>query len=121
MIILNEQKSHVDTFLLKVLYLINTEVNVMGKYEFKTSSVCAQFIRFDLDGEIIHNVQFIGGCNGNLQAISKLIEGQNAHDVIRLLEGNDCGGRGTSCADQLTIGLSRALEHEAKAQAEQTE
>ena len=84
----------------------------MGKYEFKTSSVCAQYIRFDLDDEIIHNVQFIGGCDGNLSAISKLIEGQNANAVISLLRGNDCGGRGTSCADQLTIGLERALAHE---------
>ena len=87
----------------------------MGKYEFKTSSVCSQYIRFDLDGETIHNVQFIGGCSGNLQAISKLIEGQNANTVIDLLKGNDCGGRGTSCADQLTIGLSRALLHERQA------
>ena len=84
----------------------------MGKYEFKTSSVCSQYIRFDLDGETIHNVQFIGGCSGNLQAISRLIEGSNAHTVIDLLKGNYCGGRGTSCADQLTIGLERALKHE---------
>ena len=63
------------------------------------------------DGKL-HDVKFEGGCNGNLKAIGKLLEGADALDTVKILEGNECGGKGTSCADQLTIGIKRALAHE---------
>ena len=74
---------------------------------FKTRGTCASQISFDLVDGTIHNVKFTGGCNGNLKAISKLCEGQTATHIITLLQGNTCGMRSTSCADQLT----KAIEH----------
>ena len=82
----------------------------MTKYTFQTSGVCSQEISFMLDDQNrVHNVQFLGGCPGNLLAIGKLIEGADASHVATLLKGNDCGGRGTSCADQLSRALTQAL------------
>ena len=79
-------------------------------YSFKTSGTCAREIHFDLDeNNKAHNVSFVGGCNGNLKAISKLIEGMEATKVIEILEGNTCGNRPTSCADQLTKALKERL------------
>ena len=80
------------------------------KYSFRTRGVCARNITFDLEDGIVKNVIFMGGCNGNLKAISKLIEGMDAQKVIEILKGNDCGGRGTSCADQLAIALEEAMK-----------
>ena len=82
------------------------------EYSYKTKDVCASRINFELDDGIIKNVQFVGGCNGNLRAISKLIEGMEAEKVINLLAGNTCGFKKTSCADQLTIALKKALAGE---------
>lgn len=82
------------------------------KHTFKTKGVCASRINFDLEDGIISNVQFVGGCNGNLSAISKLIEGMKAEKVIELLSGNTCGFKKTSCADQLTIALKMAINGE---------
>jgi uncharacterized protein (TIGR03905 family) len=79
-------------------------------YEYKTKGTCSQSIQFDLDGDIIHNVQFFGGCNGNLKAIAKLVEGQRAEAIEKILKGNTCGFRSTSCADQLAIALRKALD-----------
>ncbi len=82
----------------------------MTKYTFQTSGVCSQEISFTLDEQNrVHNVQFLGGCPGNLLAIGKLVEGAEASHVATLLKGNDCGGRGTSCADQLSRALTQAL------------
>lgn len=79
------------------------------KYEYTTSGVCSRKIHFELDSENkIHNVSFEGGCNGNLKAISKLVEGMDKDKVISLLEGNTCGMRNTSCADQFTKALKEA-------------
>lgn len=58
-------------------------------------------IDFDIDGGKLYNVQFLGGCNGNLKAIGKLVEGKDAKEVASILRGNTCGMKGTSCADQL--------------------
>lgn len=80
------------------------------KYSYKTKGVCASFISFELEGNILSNVEFFGGCNGNLKAISKLVEGMEAEKVIELLSGNTCGFKKTSCADQLTLALKEALE-----------
>ena len=83
----------------------------MKHISYNTHGTCARIINFDLDdNNVIHNVTFIGGCNGTLKAISKLIEGQNAIDVANLLKGNLCGNRNTSCADQLSNAILDALK-----------
>ena len=80
------------------------------KYKFRTRGVCASFINFELNDGIISSVSFNGGCNGNLKAISRLVEGQNAEDVINILKGNTCGFKSTSCADQFAIALRSAID-----------
>ena len=87
----------------------------MNTYIYTPKYVCSREIRFGLEGGRVHNLRFIGGCDGNLKAIGKLLEGREAEEVIRLLKGNDCGGRGTSCADQLACALEEALEEEKSA------
>ena len=82
----------------------------MKEYTFEVSGVCSQEVSFALDEQNrVHNVRFLGGCPGNLLAIGKLIEGADASHVATLLKGNDCGGRGTSCAEQLSRALTQAL------------
>ena len=81
----------------------------MKHYEFQPRGVCAKLIQFDLEDGKLHNVHFLGGCPGNLQAIGKLIEGADAEKIAHLLKGNHCATRGTSCADQLAIALEEAL------------
>ena len=82
-------------------------------YQYRTQQVCARAVDFDLTDGNVHNVRFQGGCNGNLKAISTLLEGMPAQEVISKLAGNTCNGRPTSCADQLTIALEDALKREA--------
>ena len=83
----------------------------MKNYSYTPHGVCSRRIDFALDEEgRLHNVTFTGGCPGNLLAIGKLVEGQSAKDIAALLRGNDCGGRGTSCADQLAIAIGAALQ-----------
>lgn len=83
----------------------------MKTYSFTPHGVCSTNITFSLDDQgNIHDLAFRGGCNGNLKAISKLLEGRPAKEAADILRGNDCGGRGTSCADQLSRGLTKALE-----------
>ncbi len=77
-------------------------------HSFTTRGVCSRQIDFDIVDGKVHNVSFVGGCNGNLKAISKLIEGQSVDWVVSVLEGNTCGKRSTSCADQLTQALKAA-------------
>jgi uncharacterized protein (TIGR03905 family) len=69
---------------------------------YKPEMVCCREIQFDLDEDVVHNLKFEGGCNGNLKALAILLEGKNARTVIDLLKGNSCGTRQTSCMDQLT-------------------
>ena len=76
--------------------------------DYRTRGVCAQLIHFELDGDIVKNVQFLGGCNGNLQGISKLVNGMKVDDVIARLEGIRCGNKMTSCPDQLAQALKQA-------------
>ena len=78
------------------------------QYEYKTKGTCSQRILFELNDGIVSNVQFIGGCNGNLQGIGKLVEGMNVDEVIARVEGISCGGRPTSCPDQLAQALKEA-------------
>lgn len=72
---------------------------------YKTKGVCAQQIEFDVDGDIVKSVSFIGGCNGNTQGVAKLVEGMNIDEVINRLEGIKCGFKATSCPDQLATAL----------------
>ncbi len=73
---------------------------------YKTSGVCSREISFDVVDGRVYNVSYVGGCNGNLQGIGRLVEGLSVEEVIDKLEGIHCGGRPTSCPDQ----LSRALK-----------
>ncbi len=82
----------------------------MFHYEYKTQNVCSQLIKLDLDGDAVRNVIFIGGCSGNLKAIGKLVEGMKADQLVKLLRGNTCGSKKTSCADQLAIAVQQACE-----------
>lgn len=70
-------------------------------YSYRTKGVCAMEIKFDIDNDVITNVSFVGGCNGNLKAISKLVDGMKVDEIEDKLLGNTCGMKGTSCADQL--------------------
>lgn len=80
-------------------------------YNYKTEGTCSRQISFDIDDEgKLHNVSFVGGCNGNLKAIGKLVEGQDAKHVVELLSGNQCGPRPTSCADQLARAIKEVLK-----------
>ena len=87
----------------------------MSIYTYTPKYVCSREIRFGLEDGKVHDLRFVGGCDGNLKAIGKLLEGHDAAEAIRLLKGNDCGGRGTSCADQLALALEAALEEEQSA------
>lgn len=80
------------------------------KYTYKPTMVCAQQINFDIDGNVITNVSFVGGCNGNLKAVSKLIDGMTVEEIENKLKGNLCGRKPTSCADQLAIAVRKAYE-----------
>ncbi len=72
---------------------------------YKTKGTCSREIHIEVENDIIKDVAFIGGCNGNTQGIASLVKGMNIHDVIAKMEGIDCGGRGTSCPDQLAKAL----------------
>ena len=75
------------------------------KIVYPTKGVCSQAIAIELEGDIVKGVQFIGGCSGNTQGISMLVRGMKVEDVISRLEGISCGGKGTSCPDQLARAL----------------
>lgn len=79
------------------------------KFTFYPEGVCSMMIEIELDGDDIRDVVFTGGCNGNLNGISKLIKGMKASDVIEKLEGTRCGFKDTSCPDQLSKALKLAL------------
>lgn len=75
-------------------------------YNYKTNGVCSKNIEFDIEDGFVKNVRYTGGCNGNLKAVSALVEGLPKEKVISILRGITCGAKGTSCGDQ----LARALE-----------
>ena len=87
----------------------------MFHYDYKTENTCSQVISLDLDGNVVHNVSFMGGCNGNLKAIHILIEGWTVEALERKLTGVLCGRRPTSCADQLAKAVRAAYEAEQQA------
>ena len=79
------------------------------KITYYPEGTCSQIIELELEGDVIKDVVFIGGCNGNLSGISKLIKGMKAVDVIEKLEGTTCGFKDTSCPDQLSKALKEAI------------
>ncbi len=78
------------------------------KYTYKTQQTCSSSISFDINDDIVTNVSFTGGCNGNLKAIAKLVDGMTADEIASILAGNTCGFRKTSCADQLAKAVLKA-------------
>ena len=82
---------------------------------FYTKGVCSREMDIEITDGVIENVEIIGGCSGNLQGISKLVKGKRAEDVIPLLKGIKCGAKDTSCPDQLSKALVKALAAEKKA------
>ena len=76
---------------------------------YQTKGTCSTYIDIELDGDVIRSVSFFGGCHGNLQGISKLVEGMKAEDAIRKLKGIKCGFKPTSCPDQLAVALESMI------------
>ena len=79
-------------------------------FTYRTKGTCSQEILFDVDGKTVKNIEFIGGCNGNLKGICQLLTGMKAEDAIARLDGTLCGFRSTSCPDQIAKNLKKALE-----------
>jgi len=80
------------------------------QFQFRTKGTCSQMIYFTIEDGRVFNVEFMGGCNGNLQGIGKLVEGMLVDEVITRLEGIHCGMKPTSCPDQLASALKKAKE-----------
>jgi uncharacterized protein (TIGR03905 family) len=80
----------------------------MFHYDYLTANTCSNVISLDLDGNVVHNIQFMGGCNGNLKAISLLLEGKTVEEIENKLTGVLCGKRPTSCSDQLAKAVRAA-------------
>lgn len=78
------------------------------QYEYQTKGTCSQKIFFEIEDGKVHNVQFLGGCNGNLKGIGALVEGMPVDEVIAKVEGIHCGIKSTSCPDQLAKALREA-------------
>lgn len=79
------------------------------QYSYKTHGTCSQQINFELNGDVVSHVQFVGGCNGNTQGVAALVEGLTVDEVESRLKGIQCGMRGTSCVDQLALAVREAL------------
>lgn len=86
-------------------------------YRYMPKGVCSYQIDLELDGDVIKAVAFTGGCNGNLQGVSRLVEGMTVENAVSRLQGIHCGSKATSCPDQLAQALKAALEMERKEQA----
>jgi len=83
-------------------------------YDCKVRGVCSRMVSFDLDeNNVVSNVEFMGGCNGNLKGIAILAEGRTAEELVDLLEGVRCGFKPTSCPDQFANALRNILEERA--------
>lgn len=84
------------------------------KYSYKTNGTCSSVITFDIEGDVITNVQFTGGCNGNLKAISALVEGLTVSQIEEKVKGITCGWKNTSCSDQLSKAVRKAYDENFK-------
>ena len=82
----------------------------MRKFAYTPVGVCSERINFTIDAGRVVRVEFLGGCDGNLQGIATLVEGMEVAEVIRRLKGIDCNFRGTSCPDQLAHALEEARD-----------
>lgn len=82
------------------------------EHTYTTRGTCSRQITFELDGNRVKNIHFVGGCDGNLKAVSKLADGLTVEQIESMLRGNTCGPRPTSCADQLAIAVQQAYEKE---------
>ncbi len=82
------------------------------QFTYKTQGVCSREIYFELEDDVVKNITFLGGCDGNLKGIARLVEGRNVNEVLPLLEGITCGYKTTSCPDQLACALKQAIEQE---------
>ena len=80
------------------------------QFEYTTKGTCSRAILFEIEDNKVKNVQYIGGCNGNLKGIGSLVEGMDVDEVISRLEGTTCGPKNTSCPDQLAKALKKAKE-----------
>ena len=78
------------------------------KYSYDTKNTCSTKIQFDLDGDVVRNIEFSGGCSANLTAISRLLDDSTVSDIEEKLSGIQCGRRKTSCADQLAGAVKQA-------------
>ncbi len=81
------------------------------KFNYKTSGVCSSSITFDYDDGIVKNIKFRGGCDGNLKAIAKLVNGWTCDEIAEKCKGNTCGTNKTSCADQLAKAVLAAKHY----------
>ena len=90
--------------------LIIKEVEGYDIVQYQPKGVCSRMMQFRIKDNIVHAVEFVGGCAGNLVGISTLVKGQKINDIIEKLQGIPCGSRPTSCPDQLTKGLAAYLE-----------
>ncbi len=84
-------------------------------YTYRTNGTCSQLIDFDIEDGKLHNIVYTGGCNGNLKAIGILVEGMTVDEIESKLRGNSCGGRPTSCADQLAQAVRAAWQKQQEA------
>ena len=80
------------------------------RYDYLTKGTCSTKISFDIEGNVVKNVQFTGGCNGNLKAISTLVDGMTVEEIEKKLDGITCGWKKTSCSDQLANAVRQAYE-----------
>lgn len=78
-------------------------------FQYTPRGVCSRKMTFDIENGIITDIKIVGGCNGNLQGIAKLVKGLSVNEVIERLSGIDCGGRGTSCPDQIAQALEKYI------------
>lgn len=79
-------------------------------YTYTTQGTCSRQITFELDGNIVRNVKFTGGCNGNLKGISALVDGMTVDEIVEKLGGTTCGFKNTSCPDQLAKAVTKAYK-----------
>lgn len=84
------------------------------EFEYRNHGTCSQSVRFEIEDNILKNVSFFGGCNGNLKGICSLVEGMDVDEVIRRIKGIQCGSKETSCPDQLAHALEAAKERMAE-------
>ena len=82
----------------------------MYHYDFMTTGTCSKVISLDLDGDVVRNISFMGGCPGNLKTVCLLVDGWTVDQIEGKLKGILCGKRGTSCADQLSLAVREAYE-----------